>query len=190
MCDHCRSHGITVPTERCWTTLRCWTLDSCQHHLRMDSASVPWICRTMLLVSTTGSSGGGWSGQFEDLERLEGSRNELDRLRKRLAAFPTSAMEDEAMLLSMDAPLGDTERLIVRFRKQRKLAITSFIRKLEVRLEVAGSKPLNVWMQIASIDSKLLAAVQCYVNNSIQKVQDKCKIQIACLLQRSITANE
>ena len=95
-------------------------------------------------VSTTGSSGGGWSGQFEDLERLEGSRNELDRLRKRLAAFPTSAMEDEAMLLSMDAPLGDTERLIVRFRKQRKLAITSFIRKLEVRLGVAGSKPLNV----------------------------------------------
>lgn len=95
-------------------------------------------------VSTTGRSGGGLSGQFEDLERLEGSRKEVDRLRKRLAAFPTSAMEDEAILLSMDAPLGNTERLIVRFRKQRKLALTSFIQKLEVRLGVADSKPLNV----------------------------------------------
>ena len=48
---------------------------------------------------------------------------EADRLRRRLAAFPTTASQDAELLMSKT--LSDTERLIIAFRLRRKLALAA-----------------------------------------------------------------
>lgn len=64
---------------------------------------------------------------------------EADRLRLRLAAFPSTAEQDAKLLASSDAALGDTERLIVAFRMRRKLALAEAIQQLAA-LRVAESE--------------------------------------------------
>lgn len=55
---------------------------------------------------------------------------EADRLKRRLAAFPTTAAHDAELLALSDAALGDTERLLVAFRRRRKLALAEAIEQL------------------------------------------------------------
>ena len=60
----------------------------------------------------------------------ESESKELGRLKRRLAAFPSSAAQDAELLATAGAGLGPTERLLIELRMRRKQALADAITAL------------------------------------------------------------
>lgn len=95
-------------------------------HSGVDGEAGPAIVRAP--ISASGDVRGSCRGPLMRDGCSSAHSGEAERLRLRLAAFPTTAAQDAEILAASGAALGDTERLIIAFRMRRKLALAEAIR--------------------------------------------------------------